>query len=61
MFRRLLLENWTIIFTLVAFITALSFYLTIFYRALRMRRSQVEHFAHLPFEDESSAPRSPHE
>jgi hypothetical protein len=58
MFRRLLLENWMLIFTLVAFVTALSVYLTIFYRALRMRRSQVEHLAHLPFEDEPSASRS---
>lgn len=57
MFRRLLLDDWMSIFTLVAFVTALSVYLTITYRALRMRRGQVERFAQLPFQDESVARR----
>ncbi len=52
MFRRLLLEHWTVIFTLAAFATALSVYFSMFYRALRMRRTQVEHLANLPFNDE---------
>ncbi len=55
MFRRLLLENWMSLFTLIAFITALSVYVTIFYRALRMRRPQVKHFANLPFNDQPAA------
>jgi hypothetical protein len=54
MFRRLLIEEWTTIFTLVAFVTALSVYVTVFYRALRMRSAQVEQLAHLPFVDEST-------
>ncbi|HEY0943649.1 MAG TPA: hypothetical protein VGD81_00215 [Opitutaceae bacterium] len=57
MFRRLLLDDWMSIFTLVAFVTALSVYLTITYRALRMRRAQIERFASLPFQDESALRR----
>lgn len=53
MFRRLILEHWTGIFTLAAFVTALSVYLTVCLRALRMRRSQIEHFASLPLNDDS--------
>ena len=51
MFRRLLLENWTSIFTLAAFITALSVYVTVCCRALRMQRSQLDRFAALPLAD----------
>ena len=57
MFRRLFLEDWMSVFTLVAFVTALSVYVTITYRALRMRRPQIERFASLPFQDESVADR----
>ena len=57
MFRRLLLDDWMSLFTLVAFVTALSVYVTITYRALRMRRVQVERFARLPFQDESAGRR----
>lgn len=60
MFRRLLIEDWTVIFTLVAFVTALSVYVTIFYRAVRMRRGQIDRLAQLPFADESS-PAARHE
>ncbi len=51
MFRRLLLENWMSIFTLTAFITALSIYATIAWRALRMPAPQRERFARLPLAD----------
>jgi len=51
MFRRLILENWMSIFTLIAFITALSVYLTCAWRALRMPREQRERFANLPLKD----------
>ena len=54
MFRRLLFDDWVMIFPLVAFITATSIYATLTWRALRMRRSQVEHFARLPFENETT-------
>ena len=54
MFRRLLFENWVCVFPVIAFITAGSIYATIFYRAIRMKTSQIEHFSQLPFEPEST-------
>ncbi len=57
MFRRLLIEDWTAIFTLVAFVTALSVYLTIFYRTLRMRPSRADELARLPLADEPASSR----
>jgi uncharacterized membrane protein len=57
MFRRLIIEQWTVIFTLVAFSTALTIYLMFFWRALRMKRSQTEHLSRLPFVDETPSRR----
>lgn len=54
MFRRLLFENWISLFSLIAFITAASVYVTIFYRAIRMKRAQIDRFSNLPFESENS-------
>lgn len=56
MFRRLLFENWISLFSLVAFVTAASVYVTIFYRAVRMKRAQIDRFSNLPFENESPVP-----
>jgi hypothetical protein len=53
MFRRLVFENTAALFTIAAFITAASIYVTIAWRALRMKRSQVERFENLPFEVET--------
>ena len=53
MFRRLLFENWVSLFSLIAFITAASVYLTIFYRALRMKRAQIDRFSSRPFDAET--------
>ncbi len=50
MFRRLVLENTTAIFTIVAFLTAAAIYLTFAWRALLMKRPQVARFENLPFE-----------
>ncbi|MGC4074247.1 MAG: hypothetical protein QM760_17390 [Nibricoccus sp.] len=50
MFRRLLFENWVSIFTLVAFITSASIYVSFTWRALRMRRVQVKRLSYLPLE-----------
>ena len=55
MFRRLVFENSAALFTLVAFITAVSIYLTISWRAIRMKRSQVAQFANLPFQIDTPA------
>jgi hypothetical protein len=49
MFRRLVFENSAALFTIVAFITAASIYVAMTWRALRMKRSQVERFENLPF------------
>jgi len=54
MFRRLFFEDWVSLFPLIALITAGSVYATIFYRALRMKRVQIDHFARLPLETETS-------
>jgi hypothetical protein len=51
MFRRLILEHWVSIFTLIAFSTALSVYVTCAWRALRMPREQRDRFAQLPLND----------
>mgnify|MGYP001432781423 CR=1 FL=1 len=51
MFRRLVLENWMAVFTLTAFVTALTVYLCCAWRALRMRPVQRERFARMPLED----------
>lgn len=55
MFRRLVFENSAAFFTIVAFISALSIYLMIAWRALRMKRPQIERFENLPFETETPA------
>ena len=49
MFRRLVLENTAALFTLAAFITAVSIYVAITVRAVRMKRGQVSDLADLPF------------
>lgn len=59
MFRRLVFENTAALFTLVAFITAVSIYVTFAWRALRMKRPQVARFENLPFE--TATPSARHE
>ena len=55
MFRRLVFENTAALFTVAAFITAATIYVTIAWRALRMKRPQTDRFANLPFECETAA------
>lgn len=57
MFRRLVFENSAALFTLVAFVTALSIYVSFAWRALRMKRPQVTRFEHLPFATPTPAAR----
>ena len=57
MFKRLVLEDSATLFTLVAFITAVSFFVTISWRALRMKRPQLERFENLPLATETPAAR----
>jgi hypothetical protein len=53
MFRRLFFEDWVSLFPLIALITAGSVYATIFYRAIRMKRPQIDRMASLPFASET--------
>ena len=57
MFKRLVLEDSATLFTLVALITAVSFFVTISWRALRMKRPQLERFENLPFATATPAAR----
>ncbi len=59
MFRRLVFENSAALFTIVAFLTAATIYVTFAWRALRMKRAQVAHFEHLPFA--TATPSARHE
>ncbi len=61
MFQRLVFEHSAALFTIAAFITAASIYGAIGWRAIRMKRSQIEHFAHLPFASEKPVARHAHE
>jgi hypothetical protein len=49
MFRRLILEDSAAFYTLAAFATAFSIYMTIAWCALRMRRPTITRFENLPF------------
>ena len=57
MFRRLVFENSAALFTISAFITAVSIYVAVAWHALRMKRPQLERFENLPFETETPASR----
>ena len=49
MFNRIIYGDSTAIFTIVAFAFAASIFITISWRALRMKRPQVAHYENLPF------------
>lgn len=52
MFRRLIFDHAAIC-TSIAFAVTVSFYLTFLWRALRMKRKDIERFQNLPFNAES--------
>lgn len=58
MFRRLVFEESAVIFTAIAFLTAVTIFVFTTWRALRMKRDQADRFAQLPF---NSDPDSPHD
>ena len=60
MFRRLIFDHWVAIFPIAAFITAFAVYVCFTYKAIRMRASQVDRFAHLPFNEQPAAPHEHH-
>ena len=54
MFKRLLFEDYAVVCTLIAFIVAATIFLATVWKAIRMPKSQVKHFANLPFENDES-------
>lgn len=56
MFKRMILDDSAVIFTIAAFITAVTIYVAITWRAIRMPRRQIEELAHLPFTTDSEKP-----
>lgn len=59
MFNRMHLPDSTVLFTIAAFAVATSIFVAVAWRALRMRRPQLDRLAHLPFE--IATPASRHE
>lgn len=57
MFKRLIFDDSAALFTLVAFFTAISIFVSIGWRALRMKRPQIERFENLPFATATPAAR----
>ena len=55
MFHRLVFESSATLFTIVAFVTAASIYVTFAWHALRMKRDSVAHFENLPFDTATPA------
>jgi hypothetical protein len=59
MFQRLILHGSAALFTIAAFSFAFFIFIGVAWRALRMRRPDLDHFANLPFE--TATPASRHE
>ncbi len=55
MFRRLVFDDSAAIFTIVAFVTAVTIFAFAVWRALHMSRDQADRFANLPFNDPTDA------
>jgi len=57
MFRRLLLEDYAVVCTIAAFAVAVTIFLTMAWRAMRMPREQTDRLAKLPFTSDSAKSR----
>jgi len=58
MFKRILLDhNTTVVFATISFLCSASIFVAFLWRALRMRKPQVNHFENLPFVTENPAKR----
>jgi len=53
MFERITYADWLVVFPIVAFVVASAIFGALSWRALRMRRADVERFARLPLQDDS--------
>jgi len=49
MFQRLVLHDSAVLYTIAAFAFAVSIFVAVSWRALRMRRSELNRLAELPF------------
>lgn len=52
MLRRIIYEDWQLIFPVVALFVASLVYLAAAWRASRMKPAQADRLAHLPFENQ---------
>ncbi len=59
MFQRLITQDSQALYTIAAFAVATSIFTSFAWRALRMRRPQIDHLANLPFE--TPTPATAHE
>lgn len=57
MFRRLILEDYAAICTAGAFLVAVTIFVMVAWRAVRMPREQSDHLANLPFTPDSATTR----
>lgn len=55
MFQRILYQDWQLLFPVAAFVAAAGFFGVVIWRALRMKRGQLERFARMPLEEDSPA------
>ena len=54
MFKRIIFDDWAMIFPVVAFITAACVYGSFAFFGIRMKRPQIDRLANLPFNEETS-------
>jgi hypothetical protein len=53
MFQRVSYEDWQLAFPIVAFGAAAAIFAAVVWRAMRMKRPQLERLARMPLEDDS--------
>jgi ABC-type nickel/cobalt efflux system permease component RcnA len=56
MFKRMIFEDYAAVLTVTAFAVALTIFLWVSWRALRMPRRQADQLANLPFSTDSEQP-----
>lgn len=56
MFRRVALESWHDLVPYVCFALIAGAFLLIVWRAVRMKKSEVDHLSHLPLEEDPITP-----
>ncbi len=54
MFKRLVFEDYAVVCTVIAFLVVAAIFLATVWKAIRMPKAQLKHFANLPFEDDAS-------